>query len=159
MSRTDLAQHSCTLARTIELIGDAWSLMILREMFLGGRRFDDLQRLTGASPHILSQRLKRLEREGVLRRETYNQHPPRHEYRLTESGRDLWPVIVSLKQWGDSWLEAGDTPVAIIHKGCDHTVTPQMTCPECREPMAAHDAQPVLSPEFAAERAAARRKS
>jgi len=159
MSRTDLASQNCTLARTIELIGDAWTLMVLRELFLGERRFDALLRQTGASPHILSQRLKRLENEGVLRRETYTTHPPRHDYRLTPKGRDLWPVIVTMKQWGDSWLEAGDTPVAIIHKDCGRTVIPHVTCPDCGEPMTARDAVPRLSPEFTAERAAARKQA
>ncbi len=159
MSRADLAQNACTAARTIELFGDEWTLMILREMFLGGRRFDDLQRQTGASPHILSQRLKRLESIGVLRRETYSAHPPRHEYRLTEKGRDLWPVVVSMKLWGDKWLGHGVTPVEIIHKSCGRPVIPRMTCPDCSQPMAAHDARTRLSPEFETERSAAGRQT
>jgi len=156
MSRTQLAENVCTVARAIELFGDAWTLMILREMFLGGRRFDDLQRLTGASPHTLSQRLKRLERVGVLRRETYSERPPRHEYRLTEMGRDLWPVIVSMKAWGDKWFHHEPAPVEIVHKSCGHTVMPEMVCPECHEPMQATDAAPRLSSEFEQERARAR---
>ena len=159
MSRADLAKQACTMARTIELFGDEWTLMILREMFLGGRRFDDLRRQTGASPHILSQRLKRLEGVGVLRRERYSARPPRHEYRLTGKGRDLWPVIVSLKAWGDRWLEGGNTPVEISHKGCGHTVVPRMTCPDCGEPMQAHDARTRLSPDYQHERNTAGRQT
>lgn len=160
MSRADLAQSVCTVARTVELFGDEWTLMILREMFLGGRRFDDLQRQTNASPHTLSQRLKRLETVGVLRREAYSVHPPRYEYRLTEQGRDLWPVIVSMKAWGDKWLgEGAGTSVEIMHKGCGHEVVPCMTCPECGEPMTAHDALPRLSSEFETERDLAGRRA
>lgn len=159
MSRAALAGKTCTIARAIELFGDEWTLMILREMFLGGRRFDDLQRQTGASPHLVSQRLKRLEQAGVLRRDAYSAHPPRYEYRLTARGRDLWPVLVALKNWGDRWFDGGATPVEIVHTGCGHTVTPRMTCPDCAAPMAAHDAQPRLSPAFERERNAARRQA
>jgi len=130
--------------------------MIVRETFLGNRRFDDLQRQTGASPHSLSQRLKRLESIGVLRRETYSEHPPRHEYRLTTMGRDLWPVIVSMKAWGDKWLGEGTPSIDIRHKACGNVILPQMTCPECHEPMEAHDAQARLSREFEHERNAIR---
>ncbi len=159
MSRSDLATQICTYARTIELLGNEWTLMILRELFLGSRRFDELQAQTGASPHTLSQRLKRLEREGILRRESYSTRPPRHEYRLTAKGRDLWPVIIAMKNWGDSWFEEGGTPVEIRHKSCGATVVPQMTCPDCGEPMAAHDAEPRLSPEFERAREIARSQS
>tara|TARA_R110002072_G_scaffold11623_2_gene52209 strand:+ start:542 stop:1033 length:492 start_codon:yes stop_codon:yes gene_type:complete len=163
MSRSDLASQVCTYARTIELLGNEWTLMILRELFLGARRFDALQCQTGASPHTLSQRLKRLEREGILRREAYSEHPPRYEYRLTAMGRDLWPVIIAMKIWGDAWLderlEAGHTPVAITHKGCGRTVVPQMTCPECGEQMHAHDAEAHISEEFKRARDIARSQS
>lgn len=159
MSRSELAENTCTAARAVELFGDAWMMMILREMFLGTRRFDDLQRLTGASPATMSQRLKKLESVGVLRRETYQDNPPRYEYRLTAMGRDLWPVIISMKAWGDKWLGSGATPVAVIHKGCGHAVTPRMVCPDCHTLMDAHDAEPRLSPEFQNERNALRGQS
>ncbi|MBO6783980.1 MAG: helix-turn-helix transcriptional regulator [Alphaproteobacteria bacterium] len=152
MSRTDLADNICTIARAVELFGDAWSLMLLREMFLRVRRFDELQALTGASPATLSQRLKRLEAAGVVRREAYSERPPRYEYRLTEMGRDLWPVLVAMKAWGDRWFAHTPQPVEIVHKGCGHKVMPRMVCPECHEPMQAHDAEPRLSDEFRQER-------
>jgi DNA-binding HxlR family transcriptional regulator len=91
MSRSELAQQTCTVARTVEKFGDEWTLMILRKMFLGGRRFDDLQSQTGASPHMLSQRLKRMEAIGVIKRETYSERPPRHEYALTIKGATYGP--------------------------------------------------------------------
>jgi len=92
------------------------------------------------SPHLLSQRLKKLETQGLIRRETYSERPPRYEYRLTEKGRDLWAIIVAMKQWGVRWLNAYDTPVQIIHKTCGRVVKPQMNCPDCGEPMDAHAA-------------------
>ena len=93
-------------------------------MFLGTRRFDDFLRLTGMSSHLLSQRLKKLEAQRVIRREPYSERPPRYEYRLTEKGRDLWTVIMALKNWGDLWLNTEETPVQIVHKSCGKIVRP-----------------------------------
>ncbi|MEP5729373.1 MAG: helix-turn-helix domain-containing protein [Sulfitobacter sp.] len=157
MSRTDLPSQTCTIARAVAQVGDEWTLLILREMFLGTRRFDDFLRLTGMSSHLLAQRLKKLEAEGVIRREPYSERPPRYEYRLTEKGRDLWAVIIALKQWGDRWLSAEDTPVQIVHKTCGQVTKPQLTCSDCGEPIEAHDAEARLSQPFELERQAAGR--
>lgn len=157
MSRSDLPSHTCTIARAVAQVGDEWTLLIVREMFLGTRRFDDFLRLIGMSSHLLAQRLKKLEVEGVIRRAPYSERPPRHEYHLTEKGRELWTVIIALRQWGDRWLGTEDTPVKIIHKTCAKVVRPHMTCPECGEPMDAHDAEAQLSHSFELERQAARR--
>lgn len=159
MSRADLAASACNIARAVALVGDEWTFMILREMFLGARRFDDFQRMTGASPHLLSQRLKKLETAGVIRREAYSERPLRHEYRLTDMGRDLWPAVIALKQWGDKWLAGGAPSVEIEHKGCGRIVEPRMICPECGEPMVAHDARPRIAPTYEQERDAARRQT
>jgi len=158
MSRADLSSQTCTIGRAVALVGDEWTFMILREMFLGNRRFDNFLRQTGMSSHLLSQRLKKLEAEGVIRREAYSEHPPRHEYRLTDMGRALWPVVITMKQWGDRWLGEGDAPIEIVHKGCGLVTQPQMTCQACGEPMTAHDAEPRLSQTFDKERHAARRQ-
>ena len=152
MGRAKLSSETCTIARATALVGDEWTILILREMFLGTRRFDDFLRQTGMSSHLLSQRLKKLEVEGIVRRVAYSQRPPRHDYRLTEMGRALWPVIISLKQWGDHWLGDGETPVALVHKGCGAVTEPRMTCPECGEPMDAHGAEARLSQGFSEER-------
>lgn len=157
MSRSDLHSHACTIARAVAQIGDEWSLMIVRELFLGSRRFEDFLRLTGISSHLLSQRLKKLDAQGVIRQERYSDRPPRHEYHLTQKGRDLWPVIVALKQWGDQWLTDQATPVEIIHKTCGKIAKPQMTCSDCGEPMQAHDSEAKLSKTFQDERKTAKR--
>ena len=159
MARADLARQTCTIARAVSLVGDEWTFMILREMFLGGRRFDDFQRQTGASAALLSQRLKKLEAEGVIRKEAYSERPVRFEYRMTAMGRELWPAVITLKQWGDKWLGDGPAPVEIVHKACGHVTEPQMTCSVCGEPMAAHDAEPRLSEPFDTERQAMRKHS
>ena len=98
-----------------------------------------------------------MEEKGLIRREPYSERPPRHEYCLTEKGRDLWTVIIALKQWGDRWLSTQDTPVQIVHKTCGQVTKPQMTCPDCGEPIEAHDAEARLSQSFELERQAARR--
>lgn len=159
MSRADLSENTCSIARSVAQVGDKWTIMIVREMFLGTRRFDDFLRLTGISSHLLSQRLKKLEALGVVRSETYSDRPPRREYRLTAMGRDLWPVIISLKLWGDRWLGEDTPPVQIIHKSCGQDTQPQMTCPDCGEGMKAHDAEVRISPSFELERQTAKKST
>ncbi|MEC9435144.1 MAG: helix-turn-helix domain-containing protein [Pseudomonadota bacterium] len=165
MSRADLARDPCTVARAAELLGDPWTLLILRELFLGARRFDDFQRQTGGSPHLLSQRLKRLEADGVVRRRRYSLRPPRDEYRLTEKGRDLWPVVAALKGWGDRWLaddvgidapdeEFGPKTMRLVHRSCGAPALPRMACAACGEPMTARDSVVEVSPAWAEARAA-----
>jgi len=157
MSRADLSRSACTLARAAEIVGDAWTQVILRELFLGARRFDDIQRATGASPHLLSQRLKRLEAEGVVARRAYSARPPRRDYRLTERGLDLWPVIVALKTWGDRWLGDGaPPPVSLTHIACGRPTAPRLTCSECGERLGARDCRADLSEAMLRERGAAR---
>ena len=157
MSRSNLPSHTCTIARAVAQVGDEWTLLIVREMFLGTRRFDDFLRLIGMSSHLLTRRLKKLEAEGVIRRAPYSERPPRYEYQLTEKGLDLWAVIIALKQWGDRWLGTDDTPVHITHIACGKVVRPHMTCPDCSKRIEAHDAEAQLSHSFELERQAARR--
>lgn len=157
MSRADLTHDACTVARAAELLGDAWTLLVLRELFLGQRRFDAIQRQTGASPPLLSQRLKRLEAEGIVARRPYSVHPPRDEYRLTAKGRELWPVVVALKGWGDRWCAedgAAPPPMRLRHAGCGAPTTPRMVCEACGEPMDALSSVVEYSDDWAAARAA-----
>lgn len=159
MSRSDLSHTTCTVARTIEIVGDVWALMILREMFLGSRRFDQLQQLTGASSLIVSRRLKRFAAEGIVERRLYSEHPPRHEYRLTRKGRDLWPLMIALKEWGDRWLDRkGPRPVGLEHTRCGKKTRPRLVCSACGDPIDATTARAHLSAEMARERNAATSK-
>ncbi|WP_416899869.1 MAG: winged helix-turn-helix transcriptional regulator [Minwuia sp.] len=153
MAKSDLSRRTCTVARTAEIIGDSWSQMIIHEMFLGTRRFDGMQRLTGASPHLISVRLKRLEAEGIVRKEAYSTRPLRHEYRLTEKGRDLWPVIIAMKNWGDRWMETPDaTPITLTHTECGHETRPYLVCSACEAPIGAVTTRATISDEMQAER-------
>lgn len=152
MGRADIVNQSCSIARAIAHIGDEWSLMILRELFLGSRRFDDFQRFTGMSTHLVSKRLQKLEEQNIIFRKPYSNHPLRYDYYLTEMGRELWPVIIALKQWGDRWLVQGPSPVQIQHKSCSHVVTAELTCSQCGEKIHAVDATAILSRSFTNER-------
>ena len=101
MDRKSFSDMHCSVAQCLEVVGEWWSLLIVRDAFLGVRRFDEFQSRLGISRNILNQRLARLVETGVLTKVPYSEHPPRSEYRLTDKGRDLWPVITTMRQWGD----------------------------------------------------------
>src|SRR5215472_2578183 len=137
----------CSVARTLSVIGDRWTLLVLRDTFLGVRRFEDFQRDLGTTRHRLADRLRKLVAAGVLERVRYQDRPPRFEYRLTEKGRDLYPVVVSLVRWGDRWMagEAGP-PVELIHRACGHVIMPVLACPDCAQPVTARDMRAQAGP-------------
>lgn len=137
----------CSMARSLALLGDRWTLMVLRNVFMGMRRFDDFQTQLGITRHVLSDRLGRLVEHGVLKKEPYQQRPLRHEYRLTEMGRDLYPVLQALNAWGDKWLDGGHgAPLHYVHKTCGHFFTPVMVCSHCRQPVDARNTTPFAGP-------------
>jgi DNA-binding HxlR family transcriptional regulator len=109
-------------------------------VFLGLRRFDEMQANLGVARNILQTRLTRLVEHGVLEKRLYQEHPPRYEYRLTEKGLDLWPVLASLLRWGDRWMSGkAGPPVELRHKECDHVIHPELACPECGDWLVATD--------------------
>jgi DNA-binding HxlR family transcriptional regulator len=139
---SEIGETTCSVARALSVVGDRWTLLVLREAFLGVRRFDDFQANLGTTRHRLADRLRKLVAEGVLERVRYQKRPPRFEYRLSEKGRDLYPVIVSLTRWGDRWMAGEDgPPLRLVHRGCGREIMPALTCPECGEPVAARDMQ------------------
>ncbi|HVW32063.1 MAG TPA: helix-turn-helix domain-containing protein, partial [Acidimicrobiia bacterium] len=107
MKRTEFASWPCSIARSVDLLGDWWTPLVLREAFLGRRRFDDIQAALGIGRNVLTQRLRRLVEEGMLDRVRYQSKPDRYEYVLTEKGRDFYPVLAAMIAWGDRWL-SGD---------------------------------------------------
>ncbi len=136
MKRTAFADWPCSLARSVDLLGDWWTPLVLREAFYGVRRFDDFQRSLGIGRNILTQRLNRLVDEEMLTRRRYQERPPRHEYVLTEKGRDFFPVVAAMVRWGDRWLAGEDgPPVVLHHTTCDHDVHAEVVCSHCREPL------------------------
>src|SRR6266480_7018419 len=96
--------RTCSIARTLDIVGEKWALLAIREVFLGDRRFDEMVRRTGAPRDTLAARLRSLVAAGILERRQYSEHPARHEYRLTEVGQELYPVILTLMRWGDKHL-------------------------------------------------------
>ena len=135
VQRTSFEDMTCSVAQCLDVVGEWWSLLIVRDAFLGVTRFDDFQARLGISRNILSQRLSHLVDREVLRRVEYSEHPPRFEYRLTRKGRDLWHVITAMRQWGDQWAAPGGPPLQIEHKACGHVVTAVPACSYCGEPL------------------------
>ena len=138
----ELADQPCSVARSVAVIGDRWTLMILRDCFLGVRRFDAFEQRLGISRGIIAERLRTLIDEGVLRREAYQQQPVRHEYRLTEKGLALHPVMMAIVHWGDEhYAGAAGPPLLHRHKACGCDFTPVMTCSACGDPLAARNVE------------------
>ncbi|MFC9892227.1 winged helix-turn-helix transcriptional regulator [Nocardia sp. NPDC127579] len=148
MKRTTFADWPCTVARTVDLIGDWWTPLVLREAFYGARRFEQFERVLGLSRNVLSQRLNRLTEEGLLERVRYQDRPPRDEYHLTDKGRDFFPVVVAMMRWGDRWLAPDGPPVVLHHETCDHDTHAEVVCAHCREPLRHREVSVELGPGF-----------
>jgi DNA-binding HxlR family transcriptional regulator len=157
MERKSFADMDCSVAQCLEVVGEWWSLLIIRDAFLGVTRFDDFSRRLGISRNILQQRLATLVEHGVLTRVPYSEHPPRFDYRLTEKGRDLWPVLTALRQWGDRHAAPTGPPVQLVHKGCGATAEPELVCSACGEKVGVRDYRAVAGPGRTDELVAARR--
>ena len=145
----DYDTTNCAIGATVAMIGEKWTFLVLREVFNGVRRFDDMQRRTRAPRQILSDRLARLVEQGLLRKVPYQEHGQRsrHEYRLTSKGLDLYPVLVALMQWGDRY-EAGPEgpPVLLQHRACGEPVRLQLSCRAGHVLESARDVTPVPGP-------------
>lgn len=129
--------RNCSAARTLEVVGDRWALLIVREALLGDHRFDEMQRRTGAPRDILAARLKKLVATGVLERRLYQERPSRYEYHLTAAGEDLHTVITALRQWGDRHaVDDGRPPATRFAHACGATEPARMVCPDCGETVA-----------------------
>jgi len=123
---------SCSVAASLEEVGDWWTLLIVRDALLGLRRFEEFQGSLGIARNILSSRLESLVSSGILERRAYQERPPRREYRLTEKGRDLLPVVVTLMRWGDRWLwPPGRQPFHLVHQDCGHETRARLACQVC----------------------------
>ena len=142
----ELAEQHCSVARTLSVVGDRWTLLVVRQAFLGARRFGDFLDALGISRPLLKDRLDKLVAGGVLERVQYEERPPRSEYRLTGKGRDLYPVLVAMIGWGDRWMAGVEgPPVLLTHRTCGHTMVPVPTCPECGEAVDPRDVDAKLS--------------
>jgi DNA-binding HxlR family transcriptional regulator len=139
--------QNCSIARALEVLGDRWTLLVIRESFLRVRRFEDFQRNLGVARNILTDRLGRLVEEGILERVRYQERPARFEYRLTEKGIDLWPTIMTLMQWGDRYyVPAAGAPRVIRHRDCGGELTRRLMCAKCGAELGARDVVPEPGP-------------
>ena len=131
------------MASTLEVIGERWTILIVRDIFLGIRRFDDLQRDLGVARNILQTRLEGLVDHGILVKRPYRERPVRYEYRLTAKGADLWPVLVSLLHWGDRHAIDGEPPVLLVHRECGGELDDRRRCVACGADVSVTEAQAV----------------
>jgi DNA-binding HxlR family transcriptional regulator len=149
MRKTSFARWPCSIARTVDLLGDAWTPLIVRDAFYGARRFDEFQSGLGIARNTLADRLRRLVDEGLMHKQLYLTEPRRYEYLLTEKGRDFFAVLAVMSQWGDRWL-AGDEgpPVTYHHNTCGHDTQPTVVCEVCREPLDAGNTSMRMGPGY-----------
>jgi DNA-binding HxlR family transcriptional regulator len=147
MRKTSFADMNCSIAQSLEIVGEWWTLLILRDSFLGIRRFDDFVERLGISRNVLADRLGTLVDAGVLERRPYDEARSRYDYVLTDKGRALWPVLVTLRQWGDEWITgAGNEPLLLEHRDHGHTTTGHLTCDVCGERLDARSVRAVDGP-------------
>jgi DNA-binding HxlR family transcriptional regulator len=140
----------CSVALTLGIVGERWTMHVLREAFLGVRRFEDFRRNIGVARNILSDRLNTLVAEGILRRQLYSEHPPRYEYRLTRKGVDLYGILIELMKWGNRYSPNADGPAVVLrHRDCGAVIEPQHACPDCGRHVQAWDLEALPGPAMA----------
>lgn len=145
--KASFAEMNCSIAQALEVLGEWWTLLILRDCFLGVRRFDAFVERLGIARNILTNRLETLIEAGILERRPYDEARSRYDYVLTEKGRALWPVLTALRQWGDEWiLGAGNEPIVIEHQLCGHDTIALMTCSVCGAHLEARSVRAKLGP-------------
>jgi DNA-binding HxlR family transcriptional regulator len=153
MQRTDFARMQCSIARSLAVAGEPWSPLVIRDVYVGINRFEDLQRDLGISRKVLSERLRHLVASGMLERRAYSERPPRHEYVLTRMGSEFMDVLMALVSWGDRWT-AGDAgpPILYRHRSCGQIAHVEPRCSACGEPMHSTDVDVEPGPALAAHR-------
>lgn len=139
MERKSFEDMACSVAQCLEVVGEWWSMLLIRDAFLGVRRFDEFQERLGISRNVLTQRLSKLVEEGVLSKAPYQDNPVRYEYVLTDKGRDLWPVLTSMRQWGDKHAAPHGPPVRVFHRSCGHAAQLELHCADCGERVSHRD--------------------
>ncbi|WP_194813605.1 helix-turn-helix domain-containing protein [Nocardia sp. XZ_19_385] len=146
MRRMSFEDMNCSVAQCLEVVGEWWTLLIVRDALFGVTRFDDFRARLGIARNVLTQRLEHLVAHGVLTREPYQQNPIRYDYRLTAKGRALWSVVNAMRQWGDEWAAPDGPPIQAVHESCGHVATIEPHCSSCGERVHARDLHPVYGP-------------
>ncbi|SMH28421.1 transcriptional regulator, HxlR family [Rathayibacter oskolensis] len=143
MAALEITPRVCPIAAGLEVLGERWSLLVLREIAFGVHRFDGIRAFTGAPRDILTARLRSLEEHGVIERIRYSEHPPRFEYHFTEAGREAVPVLIALAAWGERWARDPEARQPYAHD-CGARLDPRLHCAECGEPMGADSIELVI---------------
>ena len=146
MRRTSFEDMHCSIAQALELVGEWWTLLVVRDLLMGVSRFDALQERLGISRNILTDRLRTLEDAGIVERHPYQHRPERFDYRLTEKGRDLWLVVNAMREWGDRWAAPNGPPVEMVHRRCGHVTSAVPACSACGETLEYRDLRMVEGP-------------
>jgi DNA-binding HxlR family transcriptional regulator len=154
MKDNTVDQTLCPVARAETLVGDRWTVLVLRELFAGVHRFEEIQAYTGGTPQMTAARLKKLEADGLVTRRVYNKHPPRHEYHLTEKGEAFFPVLLALRAWGESWCKSPREGRAVhyTHLACGKPAGLGPICESCGEPLQRNDLIAERGPKYQRER-------
>lgn len=143
----EIDSQVCSIARSLSIFGDRWTLLIIRDAFRRVKRFSDFQKSLGITRHRLSDRLNRLVDAEMMVKVLYDEKMSRYEYHLTEKGMDLYPVLMTVVQWGDKWVcDSDGPPIMFEHKTCGHVSSPQYACEHCAHEIRAKDMKPVLGP-------------
>jgi DNA-binding HxlR family transcriptional regulator len=151
MKRTPFATWPCSIARTVDLVGDWWTPLVLREAYYGARRFEEMQRTLRIGRNVLTQRLRRLVEEGLLDRVPYQVRPTRYEYVLTDKGRDFFPVLAAMTAWGDRWMSGEEgPPVVLRHLTCGEDTHAEVVCARCGEPLTLRNVTASVGPGYPA---------
>jgi DNA-binding HxlR family transcriptional regulator len=150
-----LAEQSCTISRSLALLGDRWTLAIVKQAFARTRRFEDFLTTLGISRALLADRLRRLSEAGIFEKIPYDSTRQRYEYRLTEAGFALYPILQAIREWGDTHLAPEGAPLVYAHRGCTGSAMITMTCSTCHAPLSARDIDVQLGPGLTAPASAA----
>lgn len=143
----ELGEMNCPIARSLSIFGDRWTLLIIRNAFMATHRFDDFQKQLGITRHLLTERLNRLVDNHIFEKVLYNEAPKRYKYKLTEKGLALYPVIVSISTWGNSWQNENKEfkELQYMHKSCGHVIKPTLSCDCCQQTLHAEQMTPFFS--------------
>ena len=142
----DLITQPCSISRPLAVLGDRWTFVIVKQAFAGVRRFEDFQASLGISRSRLADRLERLVEHGILSREPYKDGRVRHEYRLTEKGLELYPILIAIRDWGDRHMAPDGPPVHYRHRGCGGEAHVRLECERCAEEIGARDVEASPGP-------------
>ncbi|AWA40057.1 winged helix-turn-helix transcriptional regulator [Pseudomonas sp. 22105] len=148
----------CPISRAEAIVGDRWTVLVLRELFMGSHRYDEILAQTGGTPQMVAARLKSLEADGLVERRLYNERPKRYEYHLTAKGEAFYPVIIALRAWGETWCKSPEEGLAVnmTHKNCNHSAGLGPVCDHCGEVLRREDLISQPQEAYAAERQARR---